>query len=125
MPGGIYRGFQISGDSMLPIEPGAIVICSFVERLEEVKDGKTYVIATKEGLVYKRIRCQEKGHAFTLVSDNSLYPPYEVSYEDIDEIWQYYAHLSFSDGKDTVEALLDERIEDIRKKVYEISDQLN
>ena len=97
------------------------------ERLTGVRPDEAYTLtiyATREGLVYKRIRRQDDKKAFTLVSDNTLYPPYELPYEEIDEMWQYYAHLSFSDGKETLEALMDERIEDIRKKVYEISDQL-
>ena len=56
IPQGTYRGFEIHGDSMLPMESGSIVICSYVESLRDIKKDKTYVMISKsDGLVYKRI----------------------------------------------------------------------
>ncbi len=43
---GSYRAFEISGDSMLPILPGTIVIGEYVEDLRDLKNGKTYVLVT-------------------------------------------------------------------------------
>ena len=40
IPHGTYRGFEIHGDSMLPIESGSIIICSYVESLHELKSNK-------------------------------------------------------------------------------------
>lgn len=118
--GGNYRAFEINGDSMLPLEPGSIVIASYVEKLSDVKDGRTYIVASGDGLVYKRVRRLEGKEAFTLVSDNKLYAPYEVDFEEIKEVWQYYAHLSFNDGKSTFDSLLDGRMEDMHTKVDSI-----
>jgi transcriptional regulator with XRE-family HTH domain len=117
LSGGNYRAFEINGDSMLPMEPGSIVIASYVEKLSDVKDGKTYVVASKDGLVYKRIRRMEDKDAFVLISDNELYAPYEIAFDDIQELWQYYAHLSFTDGKSTFDTLLDDRWEDMHTKI--------
>ncbi|MDX1630161.1 MAG: LexA family transcriptional regulator, partial [Fulvivirga sp.] len=51
-----YRAFEISGDSMLPILPGTVVIGEYVDDIRDIKNGKTYIIVTRdEGIVYKRV----------------------------------------------------------------------
>ena len=85
-----YRAFELSGDSMLPLIPGTIVIGGFVEQLRQIKSGKTYVLVTQtEGVVYKRVfnYLEENGKLY-LVSDNEQYKPYEVRGEDVLEIWE-------------------------------------
>ena len=53
---GTHRAFEIKGDSMLPLTSGSIVIGKYIEDIGFVKDGKTYVLLTKEdGIVYKRV----------------------------------------------------------------------
>src|SRR5690606_27549695 len=91
-----FRAFELSGDSMLPLIPGTIVIGSYVEQLNEIKSGKTYVLLTQtEGVVYKRVfnYLAENGKLF-LVSDNEHYKPYEVRGEDVLEIWEAKAFIS-------------------------------
>ena len=97
IPEGTYRAFEINGDSMLPIESGSIVIGSYVERLQDIKAGRTYVIATQDGIVYKRLRRSVGDNYLIAVSDNSAFPPYEIQFNAIREIWQYYCHVSFND----------------------------
>ena len=121
IPEGTYRGFEIRGDSMLPMEPGSIVICSYVESINDIKDGKTYVVVSKSGgLVYKRIRLLTKENALLLISDNDIYAPYILPSDDIAEIWQYYAHIGLSDPKQLTDQMIDERITDIQNKVKTI-----
>lgn len=121
VPDGTYRGFEIQGESMLPMEPGSIVICSYVESLNHIKNDKTYIIASKnDGLVYKRVLRNEKRRSLILISDNPVYAPYEISFEDVSEIWQYYAHLSFSDEKQSTDNRMEDRIIDIQKNIEEI-----
>jgi transcriptional regulator with XRE-family HTH domain len=51
-----HRAFEIKGDSMLPVKPGDIIIGKYVENIEKIKDGKTYVVVSgTEGIVYKRV----------------------------------------------------------------------
>ena len=52
---GTYRGFQIQGDSMLPIPSGSHVVGRYVESLSEVKNGKTYIVVTNDGITYKQV----------------------------------------------------------------------
>ena len=125
IPRGTYRGFEINGESMLPIESGSIIIASYVERLDEVKDDKTYiVISKKDGLVYKRLRLDTTKNQLVLSSDNELYLPYTIDFEEVDELWQYYAHLSFSDSKTSNDIMMDSRINDIQKKVGDLHRKL-
>ncbi|MEM9896604.1 MAG: LexA family transcriptional regulator [Bacteroidota bacterium] len=94
--GGTYRAFEISGDSMLPIVSGSIVVGRYLEQLSDIKNGKTYVLVTKsEGVVYKRVfdYIEEKGKLF-LVSDNKSFAPYELAPEEVTEIWEAKAYIS-------------------------------
>ena len=107
IPQGTYRGFEIRGDSMLPMEPGSIVISSYIENLKDVKEGKTYIVVSKDsGLVYKRIKKVAGENKFILLSDNEAYLPYEIEFSEIAEMWQHYAHISFSDSKTTFNSLV-------------------
>ena len=93
---GTYRAFEISGDSMLPILPGTIVIGELVEDINSVKNGKPYVLVTqREGIVFKRVfnYLQESGKLF-LVSDNRQYSPYQIDGAEVIEIWSAKAYIS-------------------------------
>lgn len=86
-----YRSFQISGDSMLPIQDKTYVTCEYVEDWTSLKDGLCYVILTKEdGIVFKRVYNDiAKSKKLVLISNNPIYKPYEVNIEDVLEIWKY------------------------------------
>lgn len=121
LPVNEYRGFEIEGDSMLPIESGSIIIGVRVESLHEIKDMRTYVIITKrDGMVYKRVRKNPLDHALVAISDNSIYPPYSIEYDSIAEIWEYYAHIGFSDSVASADPDLFRQIDDIQQKVNEL-----
>jgi hypothetical protein len=125
IPQGTYRGFEINGDSMLPMESGSIVICSYIESLNDIKAGKTYVIISKsEGVVYKRVKNDPNTNKLKLISDNESYLPYAINYADIAEVWQYYAHLSFADSKYTFNSMLEDKLQDIQRKLAEVHKHL-
>ncbi|MFT6972605.1 MAG: transcriptional regulator with XRE-family HTH domain [Roseivirga sp.] len=93
---GTLRAFEITGDSMLPLRPGTIVIGKYLEGVSSIKNGRCYVILSKEeGVVYKRVfdYSLENGKLF-LVSDNKAYSPYDINAEDVIEIWEAKAYLS-------------------------------
>lgn len=91
LPTGTHRAFPIKGDSMLPVKDGAFVVGKFLENIDDVKNGKTYVVLTKDdGLVYKRVYKQIKeNNTLLLSSDNKAYKPYEVKIENILELWEF------------------------------------
>ncbi|MFZ1703575.1 MAG: helix-turn-helix domain-containing protein [Saprospiraceae bacterium] len=118
---GTYRAFEIQGDSMLPLESGSIVICTYVEKLKDLKKNKTYVIISKnEGLVYKRILPDPNKQRLILLSDNEDFTPYDIALEDIDEIWQYYAHVGFNDVKKSFNYFLEEKISHLQQTLNEV-----
>lgn len=91
-----YRAFEITGDSMLPIRPGTVVIGEYMQNLSDIKNGRCYIVLSKEeGVVYKRVfdYTQERGQLF-LVSDNKAYSPYKIQSEDVIEIWEAKAYIS-------------------------------
>lgn len=96
---GKYRGFPIKGDSMPPLGNGSYVIGQFVEFLEEMQDGRTHIILTRqEGLVYKRVENKLKTEGkLTLHSDNKSYYPYDVAAEDIFEVWKFVCSINIAD----------------------------
>jgi len=101
LPTGTYRAFEIKGDSMLPLQPGSIVIGEYVQNWEDLKDGHTYVILSQEdGVVYKRVFNRENGKpTITCQSDNPSYPPFEVHAKDILEIWKAKLFISQAEPK--------------------------
>ena len=91
LPTGTHRAFPIKGDSMLPVKDGSFVVAKYVEDIKDVKDGRTYIVLTKDdGLVYKRVydRIEENG-CLLLRSDNKIYQPYMVKAEDVLELWEF------------------------------------
>jgi transcriptional regulator with XRE-family HTH domain len=120
-----YRAFEIKGDSMLPLVSGTIVIGAYVEQIQDIKNGKTYVLVTaSEGVVYKRVfnYLEEDGKLF-LSSDNEQYKPYEVAGADILEVWEAKAFIStdFPHPKDKNEPLT---LEDISEMILELKSEI-
>lgn len=93
---GTFRAFEITGDSMLPIQPGSVIIGEYMDNWNEVKTGETYIIISKnEGVVYKRAGNRFKENKeLKLISDNKVYDPYLVAADDILEIWKAKAYIS-------------------------------
>lgn len=91
LPTGKHRAFPIKGDSMLPTKSGSYVIAKFLDDILDVKNGRTYIILTKDdGLVYKRVYNKIKeNQSLLLVSDNKLYVEYEVPIQNVLEIWEF------------------------------------
>jgi transcriptional regulator with XRE-family HTH domain len=87
---GSYRAFEIVGDSMLPTQSGSVIVGERIEDLDSVKSSNTYIVVSRtDGIVYKRVLKNNRSKSkVTLVSDNPTYQPYQVSAEDILEVWQ-------------------------------------
>ncbi|MEN8928315.1 MAG: S24 family peptidase [Flavobacteriales bacterium] len=96
---GKFRAFPIAGDSMLPnVKDGSYVIGEYVEHLTQVKNGKTYIVLTKDdGIVYKRVN--QGVRSIELISDNKYYDPYTVSLHEIIELWEFKAAINVEDSQ--------------------------
>ncbi|MCO6148934.1 LexA family transcriptional regulator [Flavobacterium sp. NRK1] len=91
---GKFRAFPVSGDSMPPHRDGSFIVGRYVENLGEVRDGKTYILLTKEdGIVYKRLNKNGK-NSLTLISDNTFYAPYTIKLSEVLEIWEYACSIA-------------------------------
>lgn len=107
-----HRAFEIQGDSMLPIQPGSIIFGEYQESVAAVKNGKTYLLVTRqEGVVFKRVfNFADKDGKLLLVSDNRNYEPYTVDVNDVLEIWAARAFFSnqFPDAESNSAVSLDQ-----------------
>lgn len=101
---GTFRAFEIEGDSMPPHKKGSIIISKYLDTIADVKDGKTYVVITKEdGVVYKRLyHRKDVKDELMFISDNRDYEPYVKHAKDILEIWEYHCHISFDPNENLV-----------------------
>jgi len=125
LPSGSYRAFEIHGDSMLPMPSGSLVISKYVESVNDLKDDKTYIIVTqKDGIVYKRVKNHIDENKLTAISDNEVYSPYTISYEDIQEIWRYHAHIVFSDARQQKTDWLQETVLDMQRKLSQMEKKM-
>lgn len=94
LKGGTFRAFELNGDSMLPLQPGTVVVGEYLEHLDDIKPGNTYVLLTKnDGIVYKRVKKEGK-KTLRLISDNKSYDSYTIAAEEILEIWKAKAYIS-------------------------------
>lgn len=124
-----YRAFEITGDSMLPILPGTIIIGSYVEDLNDIRNGKTYILVTREeGIVYKRVfnYIKDNGKLF-LVSDNRHYAPYQIDAEDVLEVWSARAYISvqFPDSQEKSEVSTEQLasiVLDLQKEIIRLKE---
>ena len=76
---------------MLPVKDGAFVVAKFLDDISALKNGRTYIVLTKDdGLVYKRVYMPEDNATHLLLSsDNKSYQPYMVAKASILELWEF------------------------------------
>jgi len=91
-----YRAFQIIGDSMLPVPDGAWITGEYIQDWTTIKDKEACIIITlEEGIVFKmlnnRIRSEGKLELYSL---NPVYKPYEISVNEVKEIWKFVNFFS-------------------------------
>ncbi|WP_047549162.1 S24 family peptidase [Psychroserpens sp. Hel_I_66] len=89
---GTFRCFEVQGNSMVrTFFDGDMVFGRYVEDFKDIKNGRVYIIISKnDGVVLKRVinRIEEQGKLI-LKSDNKdgNYPTFTINAEDIMEIW--------------------------------------
>ena len=127
-----YRAFEITGDSMLPILPGTVIIGEYIDDVRHIKNGKTYVLVTKsEGIVYKRVfnYIEDSGKLFC-VSDNTTYAPFQLDIDDVMEVWSSKAYISvqFPDAGSTNEVSTEQLatiVLDLQKEIIKLKNERN
>lgn len=94
--GKTYRAFEIAGDSMLPLQSGAVVVADYVDNWNQLKDGAICVVVSRQdGVVLKKVfnKIPDRG-MLLLKSTNISYSPYEVPADEVLEIWRFAAYIS-------------------------------
>lgn len=91
-----YRAFCISGDSMLPIPSGSIVIGEFIQNFYNIKKGDAYVIITRdEGIVFKIVENYlSESRSFLLSSLNSVFKSYKLPIVEVKEAWKFVCYMN-------------------------------
>jgi len=88
-----FRGFQVEGDSMMPaIKPDDWILAKAIANVDELKNGKVYVIVEEESVRVKKV--QKNTNSLTLISINNEYPAVEIPLHEVKEIWEFYSKLS-------------------------------
>lgn len=118
-----YRCFQISGDSMLPIQDKSYIIAEYVQDWNNIPTNTPCVFNTLEdGIVFKILgnKITPKNN-IKLISLNKLYNTYETPISNIQEIWKFTYYI----GKNynTTEFLF-EQINQSIKKMHEETAQI-
>lgn len=91
-----YRAFTISGDSMLPIPSGSVVIGEFIQNFYNIKKGEGYIIVTREeGIVFKMVEnYNSTSRSLFLSSLNSEFKPYSLPIIEVKEAWKFVCYLN-------------------------------
>jgi len=86
---GKFRAFPADGDSMPPFKDGSFIIGKYMEGIDDLKSGNTYIFITvNDGITYKRLK-SKNNDSITVAADNTFYEPYDIPFEEIVEVWQY------------------------------------
>jgi transcriptional regulator with XRE-family HTH domain len=110
-----YRAFEITGQSMLPVKSGDIIIGKYLDNLEKIKNGKTYIIVSKtNGIVYKRI-LESLSDNLLLISDNSTYDPFTIALSDVLEVWAFVIRLTQEEEQPELPLMYIEKIMKIKQ----------
>ena len=124
---GTFRCFEVQGNSMVrTFFDGDLVFGKYVESLNDIKDGRVYIIVTKnDGIVLKRVinRIKERGKLI-LKSDNKdgNYPMYTINAEEIMEVW-YVTMFASKQMPEPVDVY--DRLHDLESKIVELQEQVN
>lgn len=119
---GHYRAFEIKGDSMPPIDENYIVVGQFVEHYSNLKNGKRYVLLTKEdGLVFKRVFSEvTQNQRLILISDNPEYTPYSVKIDNVLEAWEMKAFIGYANKESNIQQAILDKLHQIEHRIGQI-----
>ncbi|MGE8527194.1 helix-turn-helix domain-containing protein [Chryseobacterium rhizosphaerae] len=124
---GKYRAFPGEGNSMPPFRRGSYIVGKYVEGIDHLKPGKTYVFVTlNEGIIYKRFMGKRKNRIW-VSSDNSFYRPYDILIEEVLEIWQYASGIFPEDfeSDETEDLDMKEMFMELKKDIKELENKIS
>lgn len=117
-----YRAFQISGDSMLPIQDKSWVVGEYVQDLSSLRDDQKYIVLTlNEGVVFKVVKneLKEKG-SLKMISLNTQYAPYDLAISEIREVWKFVLYITDEVPSSSDNQQIFNSLEHIKNELHEI-----
>lgn len=124
---GHYRAFEISGDSMLPVTSGSVVVGHQIAGWDDIRHSQAYIVLTKrEGLVFKRVLKNNRNkNKITLAPDNPQFESYTVLLEEVLELWQTDAVISKTDAHQRMNVThLAEMVSNLQEQVSSLKKKL-
>ncbi|HKJ78682.1 MAG TPA: helix-turn-helix domain-containing protein [Prolixibacteraceae bacterium] len=115
-----YRAFTISGESMLPIPDGAIIIGEFIPDFYNIKPNEGYIFVTRdEGIVFKIAGNKiDESRSIKLISLNPDFDPFRIPLTEIKEAWKFVCYLNTEIPEPETD------IQKVLKKVNEVKDEI-
>jgi phage repressor protein C with HTH and peptisase S24 domain/DNA-binding XRE family transcriptional regulator len=91
-----FRGFQVDGDSMLPVlRSDEWIVGKAVDDWDNLQSKSMYVVVTADSILVKKIQKDSHSTYINLVSLNPEYSPIRIERSEIRELWQVNSKLSF------------------------------
>ena len=83
---------RVTGDSMSPtLEADDLIACRYLDDLKDIKEGKIYVVDTREGAVVKQLRLE--GDSLVCTSLNPKYEDYTIKTSAVIKVAQVVGTL--------------------------------
>lgn len=120
-----FRAFEVEGDSMSEtLEHGSWVIASLLDDYKSIKDGYIHVVVTESEVSVKRLlnRVDDRG-AIVLQSDNHQYPPRQINYEEVKELWLVKANIGFNLRNRSLD--IKKQLDSLIGDMLDVKDRLN
>ena len=122
---GIFRGYQIEGDSMYDtLDHNDWVVGRYCDNhWQDIKEGYIHVLVTKSDVTVKRLlnRVEERGK-IVLLSDNEQYPTRDIDVEEVQEIWVVKARLTYNLRSRRIDWF--KKYNDVQAEMVDIKDRL-
>ncbi|HTF02526.1 MAG TPA: helix-turn-helix domain-containing protein [Bacteroidia bacterium] len=120
--GKTFRAFEIIGDSMIPgITPGDMIVGSYVESLNEIKNGSVYIVVTHDGSIVAKRVTSLGNDLYELKSDNTVYEAYAVKADDIAQVWKAESRITRefekASGENVRMSSMEQRLLDLERKL--------
>lgn len=122
-----YRMFEVEGPSMAPnVLNGDRIIGEWVDKLDDIRDNRVYVVVHSGGVAVKRVvnRLKERGKLYLksdTIAHRHEFPTMEVDPADIREVWYGRMKIS-SDFSEPAEVY--HRLADLEMDVMEMKRML-
>ncbi len=120
-----FRGFQVDGDSMMPVlHTGEWIVSKAVEDWDDLSGNRMYVVVTVDSVLVKKVRKDPQSTFITLISLNPDYAPMRIDRSEIRELWQVNSKLTFdldADSENVSLQNLHQEMKELREEVRRIA----